>query len=448
VEQYKKVLDLAPGNAAAAAGIGRALLELRQMAGAIPYLQQAARLQPNDWELSKLLAGCYLKTDKWPATIQALEYNSLAHANDEEATAWMAQAFAHTGGAARAEPYYRGVLGRAGGNLTARMNLGNLLYDARRWKDAQEQYVLLLKAKPDLFEISDRVGQIAEQENNLPEALRYYADACRSPLATTPMKIRLARLYFRTDDTAHALPALEAILKAEPNNREVKTLLAQVDAKAGKMNDAARYAAEALPGDPNNLVLLRLLGDDAIRRNNDTAAADYLERALAVDSKDRDLLFELVGLYTNDDSLDRLPRAFDLMNEYVTVNPDDYEGYLLLANLYRRKSDAADAHAYFTRGFSKMPAQPPPRLSWAYNSLGLLLLSEGKYEEALASQLKALELNPADANAEYNLALTYLKLKRKDEVNAARTKLSQMAAPDLLSSLDETIQRSRINEKR
>ena len=94
------------------------------------------------------------------------------------------------------------------------------------------------------------------------------------------------------------------------------------------------------------------------------------------------------------------------------------------------------------------PAQPPPRLSWAYNSLGLLLLSEGKYEEALASQLKALELNPADANAEYNLALTYLKLKRKDEVNAARTKLSQMAAPDLLSSLDETIQRSRINEKR
>ena len=448
VEQYKKVLDLAPGNAAAAAGIGRALLELRQMAGAIPYLQQAARLQPNDWELSKLLAGCYLKTDKWPETIQALEYNSLAHANDEEATAWMAQAFAHTAGAARAEPYYRSVLERAPGNLTARMNLGNLLYDAKRWKEAEEQYVLLLKAKPDLFEISDRVGQIAEQENNLPEALRYYADACRSPLATTPMKIRLARLYFRTDDTAHALPALEAILKAEPNNREVKTLLAQVDAKAGKMNDAARYAAEALPGDPNNLVLLRLLGDDAIRRNNDTAAADYLERALAVDSKDRDLLFELVGLYTNDDSLDRLPRAFDLMNEYVTVNPDDYEGYLLLANLYRRKSDAADAHAYFTRGFSKMPAQPPPRLSWAYNSLGLLLLSEGKYEEALASQLKALELNPADANAEYNLALTYLKLKRKDEVNAARTKLSQMAAPDLLSSLDETIQRSRINEKR
>ena len=32
-------------------------------------------------------------------------------------------------------------------------------------------------------------------------------------------------------------------------------------------------------------------------------------------------------------------------------------------------------------------------MSWAYNSLGLLLLSQGKYEDALANQLKALELD-------------------------------------------------------
>ena len=46
----------------------------------------------------------------------------------------------------------------------------------------------------------------------------------------------------------------------------------------------------------------------------------------------------------------------------------------------------------------------------------------------LANQLKAIELDPTDATAEYNLALTYLKLKRKDEVLAARDKLGQMNA--------------------
>lgn len=446
VEQYKKVLDLSPDNAAAVEGMGRAQLQLGQMAAAIPYLQHAVRLRPGDWALTKILASCYLKTEKWPETIQTLEFDSLTHAEDEEATAWMVQSFSRTADAGRAEQYYRAVLQRAAGNFTARMTLANLLYEGKRGKDAREQYVLVLKAKPNLFEISDRVGQLAEQENDLPEAIRHYADACRSPQATTAMKMRLALLYFKTGDMDHARPALEAVLQAAPDNREVKTLLTQVAVKTGKMDDAVRYATELLPGDPTNSTLLRLLGEDALKHLNDATAADYLERALAVDGKDREVRFELVGIYTNDEFLDRLPRAFDLMNEYVSLNPDDYEGYLLLANLYRRKSDGADAHDYFQRGFNKMPVKPPPRLSWAYNSLGLLLLSEGKYEEALANQLKAVDLNPADATAVYNLALTYLKLKRKDDVNAARDRLSRMGAPELLTSLDDQIQRSRINE--
>lgn len=447
-EQYKKVLELSPDNASANAGMGQALLQLGQLAAAIPYLQHASRLRPADWALSKILASCYIKAAKWPEAIQALEFDSLAHADDEETTGSMVQALSHTGDAAHAERYYRAVLERAAGNFTARITLANLLYEGKRAKDAKEQYILLLKARPDLFEISDRVGQIAEQENNLPEAIQYYAAACRSSKATVTMKTRLARLYFRTGDLAHAHPALQEILKAEPDNREVKTMLMQVALKDGRTDDAVRYAGELLPGDPKNLTLLRLMGEDALKHNNDAAAADYLERAFTLDGKDRDLRFELVGIYTNDDSLDRLPRALDLMNEYVGLYPDDYEGYLLLANLYRRRSDAANARDFFRRGFEKMPPKPPARMSWAYNSLGLLLLSEGKYEEALENQLKAVDLNPADATAEYNLALTYLKLKRKDEVNGAREKLSRMGSPELLSSLDEQIQRSRINEKK
>jgi tetratricopeptide (TPR) repeat protein len=446
VEQYKKALAVSPDNVAANIGLGQADLQLGQTAGAIPYLQHAARLRPDDWGLAKLLASCLVKTGQWPETIQALKYNSLAHTDDEEALGWMVQAFGHTKDTAQAEQYYRAVLQRAASNFAVRMTLANLLYDSKRTKDAREQYVLILKARPDLVEINDRVGQMAEQDGNVAEAIQYYAAADQSPQATSAMKMRLARLYFRTGDLEHAKPVLEAALKAEPDNREIKTLLMQAAVKSGHTDEAAKYAVDLLPGDPNNLEMLRLLGDEAIKNNKDAEAADYLERATVVNEKDRDLRFELVGLYTNDQALDRMPRAFELMNEYVGLNPDDYEGYLLLANLYRRKGDAANAHDFFSRGFARIPPKPPARMSWAYNSVGMLLFSEANFEDALAYQAKAVELNPNDANAQYNLALTYLKLKRKEEVNLARTKLSTMGAPELVAALDEAIQRSRINE--
>jgi tetratricopeptide (TPR) repeat protein len=444
VEQYKKVLEQSPDNAAANAGIGRAQLQLGHADVATPYLLHAVRLRPGDWTLTKTLASCYVKAAQWPEVIQTLAYDSEFHAADEEVTGWMVQAFRHTGDTARAEPYYRALLQKAADNFTARFTLANLLYDGKRTKEAKEQYVLVLKAKPGLYDISDRVGQIAEQEGNFPEAIQYYASACRSPDATIEMKTRLARLYFRTGDLANAQTALAAVLEAEPDNRDIKSMSMQVALKTDHLDDAVRYATELLPGDPNNVTLLRLLGEDALQHNHVQAAADFLERAEAADEKDRDLRFELVGIYTDNDSLDRLPRALDLMSEYVGLYPEDYEGYLLLANLYRRKGDTAAANDYFTRGFSRMPAKPPAKISWAYSSMGMLQQSEGEFEDALASYLKALELNPKDTAALYNMALVYLKLKRKDELNDTREKLSQMNAPELLADLDDKIKRSRI----
>ena len=56
--------------------------------------------------------------------IQALEYDSVTHAEDEEVTGWMVQAFGHTGDTAHAEQYYRSVLQRAAGNFTGAYDAG------------------------------------------------------------------------------------------------------------------------------------------------------------------------------------------------------------------------------------------------------------------------------------------------------------------------------------
>jgi tetratricopeptide (TPR) repeat protein len=92
-----------------------------------------------------------------------------------------------------------------------------------------------------------------------------------------------------------------------------------------------------------------------------------------------------------------------------------------------------------------LPAQVPAGLSWAYDSYGIMLLEEKKYEEAITFESKAVELDPKDDVAQYNLALIYLKLKRKDDVNAAREKLSQLGS-SLVGRLDDQIAQSHIND--
>ena len=219
-------------------------------------------------------------------------------------------------------------------------------------------------------------------------------------------------------------------------------MLVQVVVKLGQWDEAARLGAELLADDKNNLALLRLLGETALRRNREPEAADYLEKGLALDGKDRELRLSLARLYTDSEALNRQSRAIELLNEYVAVAPDDPEGYLLLANLYRKKSDTETARQFFERGFSRMPVEVPAHFSWAYNSFGIMLFSEKRYEDAVSFQVKAVELAPKDDQALYNLALTYLQLGRQEDLAAAREKLRQMGSP-LVESLEKYIEQKR-----
>jgi tetratricopeptide (TPR) repeat protein len=90
------------------------------------------------------------------------------------------------------------------------------------------------------------------------------------------------------------------------------------------------------------------------------------------------------------------------------------------------------------KGFEKLPPKVPDTLSWAYNSFGLMLFQQAKYDEAIHYQQKAVELNPLDDQAYYNLALSYIKAGRQDEVIAVREKLNSMGSK-LADSLNQQL---------
>ena len=508
-ELYQRALAASPTNAPALVGMGSAQLSMNKNDAALPYLEKAALARPEDWELAKLLASSQMKAGKWPQVVQTLEFHSLEHSNEQRVTSWMGEAFGHVNEPARAEEYYKNVLKRTPTNLTAVLLLGNLLYDAKRLKESKEQYLAALKLRSDLPEVNDRMGQMAEQDKNLAEAKQYYEAACGSTEATVPMRMRLSRAYFAANEAPKARATLEAVLRAEPANREAKTMLAQValktekweeavrlsgelleedkknpqllrisgealfhlgrdedapkarealqgvisadpkdraaktmlaqiEAKTQQWDEAARYGMELLAVDRNDELVLRLVADAFTRRNRDPEAAEYLEQIVALQENDRATRFRLIDIYRKNENMNRIPRALDLVTAFLKKNPDDPEANLYLGDLLRRKPDLDGAREAFTKGFQTLPPDPPrPDLAWAWSSYGAMLFQD-KPEEALPYQTKATELNPKDDRAVYDLAITYLHLRKREDLTATREKLVQMNSP-LVSQLDDDI---------
>jgi tetratricopeptide (TPR) repeat protein len=129
------------------------------------------------------------------------------------------------------------------------------------------------------------------------------------------------------------------------------------------------------------------------------------------------------------------------MKDFVKKHTDDAEGYLLLAMLHRRKSEPDEAHEFFVRGFEKVPTQVPAHLSWAYSDFGKMLLQEGKFQDALTYQLKAVEMSPNDDDALMTLGLIYFQLNKDEELKAVREKLTQMSSPLLPAFEEQTVKK-------
>src|SRR5207253_1727191 len=110
-----------------------------------------------------------------------------------------------------------------------------------------------------------------------------------------------------------------------------------------------------------------------------------LEQIVALQENDRPTRFRLIEIYRKNDSMNRVPRALDLVTAFLKKNPEDAEAHLYLGELLRRKPDLDAAREAFAKGFQTLPPDPRPDLAWAYSNYGTML-SQEKPEEAVPFQ--------------------------------------------------------------
>lgn len=157
-----------------------------------------------------------------------------------------------------------------------------------------------------------------------------------------------------------ALEAFSAVLSVH-ENAEVYYNLGYISAMMEKFEDAIKYFRKATEIDQFHAKAFQKMGECFQALGEDDAAKQYLERALEI--------FEADSLGTED-------QREGIIKEVRSYNPDTIN---------------------------------------IFNSLGIILRREGKYEEAVTQYIKALRVHPKDENIHYNLGVCYLEAGKKQD---------------------------------
>lgn len=175
----------------------------------------------------------------------------------------------------------------------------------------------------------------------------------------------------------------------------------------GKSQEAEALYTQVLQVQPNNFDALHLLGLLASQTGRLALAVDLMQRALNINGKDINVLFNLAN------TLQRIQHHEEALKSYdrlLKLRPDFFQAINNLAISQLALGRNAEALASFERGIKLKPREP-----FFHKNRGDVLRIMQRHDEALVSYKTALEINPDDISTLNNYG-ALLQVARKHEL--------------------------------
>jgi tetratricopeptide (TPR) repeat protein len=374
---------------AALAAMARAQVRLEDGPGALATAQKAVAADPRSAIAQVALGEALIVMGKSAEAVPALQraiqldpksalaYSRLARA--QLALGKPAEAVASAKKATEVDDKF--------GEGFAILGVAMIAQDPKSWSEAIAQAQQGAFLDPDNPNVQDAVGKIFEANGQLEQAAKAY----RRALAVDP---------------AYG-PARYALIQAELNrgNRE------------GAIDEAKKIAAGGVAS-PD---IERLIGEDAVRRQDYSGAIPFLEKATK-------------GLPGNPDGWALLGRAYHAMGRY-----DD------AAEAYKKAVDLAPQNLNYRSTYGlilgqageldqglaelqKVTSTPGYKDAAGWTNLGWIYRNLNRPQESIAAYQKALELDPKEGQAALGLGWAYSYTKDYDKAIRAYNRAIQIDA--------------------
>jgi tetratricopeptide (TPR) repeat protein len=363
VRAFALATEIAPGRAGDHGSLAAAYLELGDLGAAREALVEARRLGLDELDLSVLQARVAL-ADGRPSEALGLLNGLSAEADlGHIGLLTLARSHADLGHVDEALDAYR-LASSASGQTRHAGEIGRLLADAGRSRDAIEVYTLAIAGEPDRVDL--RMG--------------------------------LCELFLATGDRSGAVDQLRKVVHQEPGRADARHLLARLNGEAGDHRAAAQQLQAILALDGSDAKAMAGLARAYLETGQAASSLETYKQALALSGETADLLAGLA-------------RAHELLGQSGKAR----SAYHRALRLNRNQPEALS-------GLARLPAAPErPRVSSSQTLLGRarVKVASGDLTGAKSILLEATGRYPGNARLWNDLGAVHARLGDRERAREA-----------------------------
>lgn len=415
LKNFQEVTRLAPSAEAGHSMAGFVLARLGRYHEAVPELERAVALKPDDSDARMNLAMAYEQVGSpAKAVSQFAQLDSAARSQGRNLPAASLAAYAHCLAATKqwdaAAAKFSAAASADPRNAELHDEFGT--FDALRqdWPRAEEQFVEAVRLKPDFAMAHLHLG-VALQALGQPSALAELREAYRLAPQNPTMASELGKTLALSGHDDQAIPILEHALKLAPKSPAASYSLALAYQRSGRVQEAASLLRRLVASEPRNADALTNLGLALCQLHQAKDAVPFLYRAVLLAPQNitahQDLAAAYVTLGQFDDAIAQLRAALKLA-------PNDPRAHYDLGVAYKMQDNASAAIPEL-----QAAEKLDPSASEAPYALGMIYMQNGRDEDAARQLNVSLKLHPENGEGWAALGSVYSTLGKLPEAAAA-----------------------------
>lgn len=430
---------------------GRIQLAQKDNAAARKSFEQALQIDPSYFAAAASLAALDM-ADKKPDDARK-RFESLLAKNPKSGQALLALAelaVARSAGKDEVAALLNKAVEANPSDLPPRLLLINLYLGAKDNKQALTVAQTAVGAMPNSPELLDALGRVLMESGDLYQAAATFQKlAAMQPLLPMP-QLRLAAVHMAQKDPQAAEKSVRKALELKPDDAQIQRSLIAVLLEQKKVPEALAVARAVQKQRPKEAVGYVFEGDiQASQKQWDAAAAAYRAGLQVVQATD--LAVKLHGATA---AAGKAPEADRFAASWMKAHPADSRFLTYLGDLAIARQDYTAAEKTYLEVLKIQPdnAIALNNLAWAsfqlrrpgavayaqkanslvpnqpafMDTLAMVLSGNGDHSKAIEVQVKALELQPANANFRLNLAKVYIAADDKPRAKAELELLAKL----------------------